>query len=182
MVTLLRHCDPAYVDSFDFIVLRQPTRKQNMLHAAWGRAHPIFDVGRHRGNAIVIEAQCLKSVVWDRPLGPAASRELERLKMEGHQILVSRRKVEVFSSPAALRSTVLFRTVLHEMGHFVDYRRSGSVAWGGKTYGQKETFARRFAEDQFRTLADKGCVPFGPIVDDDSFTRDRVRREWFVST
>jgi hypothetical protein len=54
---VLALCDPEALLTFDFIVMRQPTRKQRILCPVWGRASFVFDIDEYSGSAIVIEAQ-----------------------------------------------------------------------------------------------------------------------------
>src|SRR6185312_15479594 len=51
------------------VVLRQPTRKQRVLSAVWGRLAYFADFGRARGPAVILEAQRLdEPIEWPRSL------------------------------------------------------------------------------------------------------------------
>lgn len=181
IVTVFEQCEPADIESFDFIVMRQPTRKQRILCSVWGRALFTVDIGKHQGSAIVIEAQSLGDYSWDKSITPDQARELERLKNDGHGVSPGRRKIEISPSAVSIRNTVLFRTMLHELGHHVDYRRTGFDNWDGKTSIEKEDYAHRYAEHLRQTLVSKGIIPFESMVDAAALERDGLRVEWFVA-
>ena len=45
--------------------------------------------------------------------------ELELLRSDGHEVASEARSYQVLSEPQAMRATQLFRTVPHEVGHYV---------------------------------------------------------------
>lgn len=176
---VLSHCGIDALNSFDFVVMRQPTRKQCILCPVWGRAIFSFDIGKFRGAAIVIEAQNLVPIEWGGPIVPERARELERLRKDGHEIRNIRRGIQIRTTPNSLRNTVLYRTFLHEIGHHVDYNQSSDDEWYVKTNSMKEDYAHRYASELYGLLSKQGALPFGPIVDDRSFLEDGLKREWF---
>jgi hypothetical protein len=114
---VLAHCSSDEVLAFDFIVMRQPTRKQRILCPVWGRAIFSFDIDKYSGSAIVIEAQDLSPVEWRSSIDPERKRELDRLRQDEHEIHNTPRGVEIRVTRNSLRNTVLYRTLLHELGH-----------------------------------------------------------------
>ena len=55
----------------DVVVLRQPTRKQEILSSVWGRLFFWYEAGRSSGVAIVLEALRPEGVMkWSRSLSP----------------------------------------------------------------------------------------------------------------
>ncbi len=176
---VLAHCSSEELQAFDFIVMRQATRKQRILRPVWGRAVFCFDIDEYTGAAIVIEAQDLGPVAWPRSTDPESKRELDRLRQDGHEIRTTRRGIDIRVSPTSLRNTVLHRTLLHELGHHVDYNRSSQDQWEGKTRSAKEDYAHRYALDLYERLAKQNALPFAAIVDDESLTADGLTREWF---
>ena len=54
---------------------------------------------------------------------PEWARELARLRADGHTAQRTRRHWLVTPSPDALRCTLLWRTLLHELGHIADHAR-----------------------------------------------------------
>ena len=176
---LLTHVDLDALSAFDFIVMRQPTRKQRILCPVWGRALFAFDIDKYSGSAIVIEAQTLQPILWPKIVHPESARELDRLRRDGHTIERSRRGIQIRATADSLRNTMLYRTLLHEVGHHVDYKRSGDQAWDGKTKSTKEDFAHRYAKVLFEQLAQQGVVPFAPLLDDQRLAADGLNRDWF---
>lgn len=109
-------------------IFRQPTRKQLVLSPVWGRlqyyARPTTHAGKVlcEGPAIVLEAvEIGKPIVWRTSLGPDDAEELERLREDGHLInrVGKRHLIEVSANSA--RQTQLYRTLLHEIGHWFDW-------------------------------------------------------------
>lgn len=178
---VLAHCEPEEASSFDFIVMRQPTRKQKLLCPVWGRAIWMFDIDKYRGAAIVIEACNRSPITWGKSLDPEDTRELERLRADGHDVRNTRRGFEIHLTPDSLRNTVLYRTLLHEIGHHVDRNRCSEDEWDGKISAVKEDYAHGYAQVLYEALAKQGVVPFTPIIDDKSMADDGLKREWFCS-
>jgi len=180
IVRVLEQCDPTDLACIDFIVLRQPTKKQWVLNPVWGRALFYYELGKHHGSAIVIDAQSPGRFVWPKSLAPHDLKELNRLRAEGHVVRTSKRRIEFLTSPWSLRNTVLYRTLLHEMGHHHDYQRSPHGSWGSKTVFDKEAYAHRYAEECYAKLSARGVLPFDPIIDPESFARDKLQAHWFI--
>lgn len=180
IAVILRTLTPDELASFDFLVLRQPTRKQRILCPVWGRCVLAVDIGKHWGTAIVIEAKKLGSYLKSKSLSPEQARELDRLRGDGHQFKVSRRAIEVTPTAASMRNTVLYRTLLHEIGHFVDFRKSGDAAWDSKSIREREDFAHRFADEHREHLAMRGIIPFESMLDPAAFEGDGLSLAWFL--
>lgn len=176
---VLSHCPANDLAHLDFIVMRQPTRKQRMLRPVWGRAVFQFERAPHAGSAIVLEAQPLEPTVWRNALTPEDQRELDRLQADGHQVRKTRRTIEIQPTPAALRNTVLYRTLLHELGHHVDYRRFSSDEWGSRPSPEKEDYAHRYAAERFAALQQAGVAPFDPEPDHAMRQAHGLSDPWF---
>ncbi len=162
---MLSHVPAQDLAILDFIVMRQPTRKQRVLRPVWGRAVFQFELAPHVGTAIVLEAQHLEPTVWRNSLAPEDQRELDRLQADGHQVRKTRRTIEIQPTPASLRNTVLYRTLLHELGHHVDRQRFSADEWDSRPPLQKEDYAHRYAAESFAALRQAGEVPFEPRSD-----------------
>ncbi|WP_159664882.1 hypothetical protein [Andreprevotia sp. IGB-42] len=161
-------------------MLRQRTRKQDILAPAWARAHFAFDIDRYSGTAILIEAQSLVSLAWSNHVTVEQERELARLQSDGHLITRSRRKVELTPNVPAMRNTVLFRSMLFEIGNHIDFARTGPDEWQRRPASQKKDFAHRHASECYQRLSRAGHVPFAAIIDAASLAQDGLRREWFA--
>ncbi len=154
---------PEHLNGIDLIVLRQPTRKQELLRPVWGRLAYHADTGRHAGTAIFLEAQTGAPLRWSTALDPEGAAELERLRADGHVVTRERRGWRIALTPRSIRETQLHRTLLHELGHAVDWwlsvvrptreleeeaLREGFVrAYRSKPGRAKEAFAHRYAAE-----------------------------------
>lgn len=184
------------LDTLRLFVLRQPTRKQAITASVWGRLAYFADLGSLTGAAVYLEAQEL-----DRRWRPGTSmsvedqREYERLVADGH--LVGRPPAEQVL--AACRTTQLYRTLLHEIGHQVDYLRSverqreglkgseplwdeiAEMYWR-KSHREKEAFAHRYAKEVGDEMRRLGLVPFDRCLDPDRLRSQGLDPRWFDPT
>ena len=162
------------------VALRQPTRKQRILACVWGRLAYFAEFGPIRGPAVIIEAQPRDgSFDWSSSLTPDAAYELECLRADGHQVIRERRHWKIQSTLAAVRNTQLFRTLPHELGHYVQYDRNVRIPAQGdidaetrlqdiyfaKPGREKEAFAHRYAREFYEKMAKQGKLPFDRLVD-----------------
>lgn len=122
IVAVLTCIPPADLKDLRLIVLRQPKRKEYLLQPVWGRLSYAYEFEGELQAAILLEA-VPKDVThtWSRKLSPADQHELEQFRAEGHHVLEDKRSFRVRSSPEAARQTQLFRTLPHEVGHYVHY-------------------------------------------------------------
>lgn len=162
-------------------VFRQSTRKQWLLHPTWGRLAMAADIGEHgrknihSGPAILLEALDLSvSFRWGRSLDHAAVKELERLKSDGHTVTEDGRGYTISSSLDAARATQLYRTIPHEIGHWVDWleRVERPSERGEADYGdlidrywarsnvEREAAAHLYADVLVSRLRAAGSIPF----------------------
>ena len=156
-------------------VLRQPTRKQRILNPVWGRLYYHADLRRRSGSAVVLEATaCEYSFGWSSSLRPSDQDELDRLRADGHQVRQDGRRYIVSSTLASVRATQLYRTLLHEVGHWVDFLEkvvtpsdSGlgerSALWKAffaRARDEGESFAHQYADRMGARLVKFGIIPF----------------------
>src|SRR5262245_35112737 len=74
----------------DFIVLRQPKRKEEIINPVWGRIAYFAEIGAHQGRAIFLEAlNPSKPILWTKSLTPDRQEELDRLRGDGHEIITT---------------------------------------------------------------------------------------------
>lgn len=184
---VLRRLPSAHVKSIAAIVLRQPTRKQAILRPVWGRMIYSTSLGPRTGPAIFLEAQPL-GLQWffARSARPEDEQELERLGQDGHNVVRDRRGWRVESTPAAIRATQLYRTLLHEIGHHVDRLASvenseSEERFFARPYQERESAAHRYADQWAQRLQISGVFPFAPLHNPESFDRDGVAQDWFVT-
>lgn len=175
----LLHVPSEHVANFSLIVMRQPTRKQRMLSPVWGRAVFVFDAPDCSGAAIVLEAQNDEPLAWPISLSPERARELDRLRADGHEVHKSKRRFEISTTPDSLRNTVLYRTLLHEVGHHVDHSRRSVEEWHGRTPTEREDYAHRYAAEMRERLQGLGVMPFSRRIDDGTLLQEGLKLEWF---
>ncbi|HKQ92807.1 MAG TPA: hypothetical protein VJZ77_19260 [Blastocatellia bacterium] len=166
-----------YVPSFDFfgidfIILRQPKRKEEIINPVWGRIAYFAEVGAYNGRAIFLEAlNPSKPIRWSKSLTPDRHQELERLSGDGHEILTTNHDHKINVSLESIRATQLYRTLLHEIGHSVDNDRD-PIAFDRKSYLEKESFAHQYAEKLRERLVRFGVIPFARMFDKKTIARD----------
>lgn len=120
--TILQLFPISHVQKIDLIIFRQPTRRQQILAPVWGRLGYWSEISGCSGPGIYLEAQQFpRTDKWPLSLTPDQDQELNRLRSDGHEITKSKRDYEITSSRESKRATQLFRTVPHEVGHYVDY-------------------------------------------------------------
>ncbi len=175
------------------IVLRQPKRKQRILRPVWGRLVYFSDLDGYSGPAVYLEAQDLgKTLKWSKSLGPDEARELERLREDGHAITTDRRHHSIGSTLDSVRSTQLFRTLPHEIGHYVDFLEKvvepslDEADWNRRedryhARPAKEAFAHRYADELRAGNARAGAWPFDRIWDRWETLRRGLKPEWFTA-
>lgn len=140
-------CIPAAdLKGIDFVVLRQPKRKEEILSSVWGRYHPYGEFDNRFGGVIILEAMDLSRVLrWRKPQDAIWLEELEKLRGEGHEITETPKRFEIRSTLAAVRQTQLFGTVPHEIGHHV--HASSHADYERLPTSEKERFAEDYARD-----------------------------------
>ncbi len=198
LVAVLELVPPDHLDGLDLIILRQPSRKQQVVSSVWGRFLYYATPGQYSGTAICIEAQdpSLK-MIWPKSLTPSDQNELARLKQDGHEVRQNRRGYEIVSTPEAIRNTVLFRTLFHEVGHYVDWLQSViwpcskiddpvederiSQAFDSKPSKEREDFAHRYSAELSESLRGEGLIPFRQHLRAETMLADGLKPEWFPS-
>ena len=174
MLTLIQ---PEYTEEIDMLILRQPKTKEETVSPCWGRLGYWTNIGRYSGVAIFLEAQQIdRPMKWKTSMSPHQARELERLRNDGHDIQVGRRAYVITRTVESVRSTQLFRTLLHEIGHNSDPKPFDRQSQ------EKEDFAHRFADEMRDKLIADGAIPFPRILDEQSILATQgLRLEWFLA-
>jgi hypothetical protein len=189
-------------EGLETFVLRQPTHKQAVLKPAWGRLAYSANFGRpgqksiSAGPALIIEAQNPNKVIsWSVSLDPDDQAEIERLKADGHQVIKKGSRLLLHSSLDVIRKTQLYRTVLHEIGHWVDWlekivrpseKDSANTekiedAYFARPQQERETFAHRYATQMRERLITSGEMPFERIISQESALQNGLRIQDFFS-
>ena len=110
------------LEGLDLIVFRQPKRKEAILSPVWGRLIYSYEFEKRFCPAIILEAVDFTGKIrWNKHLSVDERKELQRLIEDGHPIVDTGRFYEAPYEIANVRNTQLHRTLLHEIGHYVQY-------------------------------------------------------------
>lgn len=163
------------------IVFRQPKRKEELLNPVWGRLIYSYNFENDYYPAIIIDAVDLtKKLKWSVKLDPEDTLELVRLKADGHVFVTDKRWHIAELQIEPVRNTQLYRTLLHEFGHYVHYLQEveccgeenedyeiRDARWDiyKKISKQdKERFAHSYADGLTQKLRVSGQIPFSKLV------------------
>lgn len=157
------------------ISFRQPTRKQIQQFPVWGRFIYYACIGPYEGRCINLEAFKLDDVIeWPRKLSIADQAELARLKTDGHLYEATPRTHRFTVNEDSIRNHILYRTLLHEIGHWVDYDskvlrenlmldEDFEIAFDlyfSRPSAEREAFAHRYAQEMAEKLRAETKIPF----------------------
>lgn len=178
------------LEGIKLVVFRQPTRKQNLLRPVWGRLKYLAEIGKLEGPAIFLEATDLNAPFsWPRNLTPDDARELDRIRADGHRVRERSRRLFIEWDMDSVRATQLYRTLPHEVGHWVDWlqkvvnpargdfdRKCNLRDWYfSRPDAEREHFAHRYA-DAFRARMRRvGEIPFPRQFDLAKMRKDKLR-------
>lgn len=183
------------------VLLRQPRRKEQTLASVWGRLAYSADLADSRGHivysgpAIVLEAvNPTAPVKFGKTMSVTGMDELDRLRLDGHKIK-SDRYHTVQPNLESCRTTQLYRTLLHELGHWVDFLEkverpsvSGPEDWYEKLVDkfharpsqEREQFAHAYAERLRQQLTTANAIPFDRQLEPGRLVEDKLRLEDFL--
>jgi hypothetical protein len=140
---------------------------------------------RRQGPAVLLEAVNPGRVwKWGRELSPLDVLEVEKLKYDGHMVEDSGKRLVFRSSASAMRATQLYRTLLHEIGHWVDWLEKVvhpaansavpyevlSDRYFARPQQEREQFAHHYADRTRERLIVAQCIPFDVIKDTEPST------------
>lgn len=178
---VLQHVPSSDFEGIDFIVLRQPNRKEEIIDSVWGRLAYFAEIGVHQGRAIFLEAlNPSKPERWSKSLTPDRQQELERLRADGHEIVTTKHDHKINMSLDSIRATQLYRTLLHEIGHSVDSDRD-PAAFDRKSSLEKEIFAHQYADKLRDSLVRFGIIPFVRMFDPEVIVQDGLSVSDFMA-
>jgi hypothetical protein len=192
MIEVLRHIPQDDRRDIKVFAFRQPKRKEAIFSHSWGRLGYHVYFGKYSGPTVFLEAQPVGLTYRiENNVDANFKQEIEKLAQEGHQIELTKRHFDIRCPPAAIRNTQLYRTLIHEIGHQVDYfekvtRPSEAEdadedlqeRYFSLPSRQKEHFAERYAAEMVSQLGSKNIIPFDPLP----ISTDRhpeINPEWF---
>ncbi len=187
-----------HIQEIDIIVLRQPKKKEIILQPCWGRLAYWAVIGKCESPAIFIEAQNHNGILkWSKSVTPEKKTELARLEQDGYKIELTKRNYVIHQDIASVRNTQLYRTLPHEIGHYVDYlvnvlepsRKSDdnlfvgfSDLYDAKPVRDKEIFAHRYADEFRKRMLGKNIFPFKKILNESKMLKYGLQISWFQKT
>jgi len=180
---MLSHIPVDDWEGMETIVLRQSTRKMRLLKPAWGRLYYWAELrfrsthAPRRGPVIFLEAtEPDARFSWSTSLDRDDAEELERLRTDGHLVERDGRRHLVSTTVQATRATQLYRTLLHEIGHWADWLEKVerpanrgedftmlSERYFARPSSEREAFAHRYANRLRARLERDGIIPFAQI-------------------
>lgn len=177
---LIEHIPPECYGQLRVIIRRQPKRTEAILSPVWGRLLYAYEFEGNYYPAIILEAANLhRPLRWSRRLSVDDQQELRRLAADGHRLEQTPRLHLIWPQPHSARCTQLYRTLLHELGHYQHYQEvverpsrpeEDYAVWEARQefYSrlptpEKERYAHSFADRQARRLEAAGIIPFEPL-------------------
>ena len=181
------------------VVMRQAPEKESILKGAWGRFCPYVDLGPVTGAVIFLEAaKPYDQMTWGAKLSLESQGEarrmdalLERVPGKGK----GRGQSYKFGF-AGLRRWVLYHTLIHEVGHWMDYRRlvvwpsergeievsEGIDAYWRRPRTERESFAHRFSDEWRDELSRRHRgIPFAQQLNRARLKDQGVDPSWFAA-
>jgi hypothetical protein len=186
IVQILELLPQKHIEGINLIVLRQPKRKERILDLVWGRLRYWTEIQQYSGVAIHIEAQAVDGIsYWSKSLVPEDFQELERLEEDGHQIISEARRYVIQMTAESIRATQLYRTLPHEIGHYVDYllntdEEGDCDLFWSKPSKDKEDFAHRYAREFVEREKKAGNIPFQRKFDESALLAEGLSVSWFT--
>lgn len=163
-----------------FIILRQPKRKEEIISSVWGRLIYSFDFDGEYFPAIILDAIDLdKKLIWPKKQTIEDQKEFERLKEDGHIFEENKRDFIAELRLESCRNTQLYRTLLHEFGHYVHYlevverpenededceeKEARNDFYFSIPKVEKEKFAHKYTDQLKNRLIEEKIFPFKKI-------------------
>lgn len=169
---MISYIPPANYGDLKLIVLRQPKRKEGILSCVWGRFIYSYEFENDFYPAVILEAfEDNSKLKWSRGLSPDDQQELLRLRGDGHSFMENKRGYTALLETTNVRNTQLYRTLLHEFGHYVHYFQMVKASDNDNEERQeeaylhlpkdvKEKFAHQYADKLRERLLQENLIPF----------------------
>lgn len=154
-----------YINGLTTFILRQPKSKEVIFSPVWGRLIYLYEFENSALPAVILEStNYTKKIIWSRKLSIDAQAELLRLKADGYEIEEDKRQYKINLNVNHVRNTQLYRTLLHEIGHYYHYIITDSNIYENLATKEKEAFAHNFADSLRTYLEDTQVIPFDRIL------------------
>lgn len=161
-----------------YIIFRQPKKKEVKLGSVWGRLIYSFEFEGDYYPAIILESFLEgDKLIRKKKLSLDDRKEFIRLQKDGFDFVEERRFYWANLTKENVRNTQLYRTLLHEFGHYVHYLNivkrpekddETFEEWERRTdfyhdsipSSEKEVFAHSYADKLREKLMIEGVIPF----------------------
>lgn len=171
---ILLQIPTVYFGELRTIILRQPKRTESIFSSVWGRLVFYYELENEVFPAIILESVKSGSRVrWSRKIDVDRQKEIKRLKADGFEIIETKRSLEIELTLEKVRSTQLYRTLLHEIGHYVQFCED-EEKFDKLTSLEKETFAHNFADKLKSEFEKKSFIPFQRQFFMESFVQNGI--------
>lgn len=122
IIKVLSNISYRFVSDIRLIIFRNPTRKQRLIMPVWGRLIYYFEFENKIQPAIIFESIKLPSQIKrNKKMSIQEQKEFDFLKNDGYSFRESKREFVTEVNLDLARNTQLYRTLLHEVGHYYDY-------------------------------------------------------------
>jgi hypothetical protein len=174
---LLNQLPEKDLNGFGLLIFRQPKKKEVILSSVWGRLIYSVEFSGEYYPSIILEATpCKNELKFTKKQSVDEKREFELLKQDGLKFKLNKREFVAETDENMIRDIQLYRTLLHEVGHYVQYLEVVEIPgddeepfedWEKRSdlyfsipAIDKEAFANRYAIDMKSKLRNKGIIPF----------------------
>ncbi len=174
---ILNHLPAEDLAEFGMVIFRQPKKKERILSPVWGRLIYSVEFKNDYYPAIILEAlPDTGEYSFPKKQTPEDKKEFELLQADGLNFKLQKREYLAEINPEIARSIQLYRTLLHEVGHYVHYlatvERPGKEDEEYEEWEQrdsfyfniaateKENYANNYATRAKKMLIEKGIIPF----------------------
>jgi hypothetical protein len=179
---ILQHIPSAYYGDLRTIVLRQPKRTEEIFSPVWGRLVFYYEFESERFPTIILESVKSGSKIrWSRKIDIDRQKEFERLRNDGFEFIETKKSHEIDLTLENVRNTQLYRTLLHEIGHYIQYCES-EEKFDQLPTAEKEIFAHNFADKLKFELEQKCVIPFPRQFFNESFIESGVDPNDFLES
>ena len=177
---LLHYIPSVYYQDLRTIILRQPKKKEVIFSPLWGALVWYYQLDSEKpGSVILLES--LKQngkMFWPKKSSVDDQKELHRLRNDGIELTETKRHFETILTVEKIRNVQLYRTLLHEIGHYYQFLTNRDTFDRIPT-AEREVFAHQFADKLREKLRDEKIIPFSRKLNEKSLLQDGLDIEDF---
>ncbi len=197
IVEIIKNVPFEEIDGLTMIILRQPTKKEEILSSVWGRFIYSYEYKGDFETAIILESfEYPQELIRTKKQSLEQQKEFERLKIDGHKFTETKRNFVANLTLEKVRNTQLYRTLVHEFGHYVHYKKEvldnekedeSIEDWEKRRdlfhkipSQEKERFANNYALKVSTKLKKLNKIPFDRILDEKTIENEKLSLDDFV--